>query len=70
MDVYIYNLSNKKMCVYNKKNMCIYMCVWGCLDKYISVATWPPQTKIPGFAPVYKQISNTLESSFTELTYY
>ena len=27
------------------------MCVWGCLDKYISVATWPPQTKIPGSAP-------------------
>ena len=52
MDVYIYNLSNKKMCVYNKKNMCIYVCVWGCLDKYISVATWPPQTKIPGSAPV------------------
>ena len=47
----MYNLSNKKMCVYNKKNMCIYVCVWGCLDKYISVATWPPQTKIPGSAP-------------------
>ena len=31
--------------------MCIYVCVWGCLDKYISVATWPPQTKIPGSAP-------------------
>ena len=39
------------MCVYNKKNMCIYVCVWGCLDKYISVVTWPPQTKIPGSAP-------------------
>ena len=22
----------------------------GCLDKYIKVATWPPQTKIPDFA--------------------
>ena len=31
--------------------MCIYVCVWGCLDKYISVVTWPPQTKIPGSAP-------------------
>ena len=31
--------------------MCIYVCVWGYLDKYISVATWPPQTKIPGSAP-------------------
>ena len=38
------------MCVYNKKNMCIYVCVWGCLDKYISIATWPSQTKIPGSA--------------------
>ena len=27
------------------------MCVWGCLDKYISIATWPPQTKIPSSAP-------------------
>ena len=25
----------------------MYMCMWGCLDKYIRVATWPPQTKIP-----------------------
>ena len=33
------------MCVYNKKNTCIYVCVWGCLDKYISVATWPPKQK-------------------------
>ena len=31
--------------------MCIYVCVWSCFDKYISVATWPPQTKIPGSAP-------------------
>ena len=29
----------------------MYMCMWGCLDKYIRVATWPPQTKIPGSAP-------------------
>ena len=36
--------------------MCIYVCVWGCLDKYISVATWPPQTKIPGSAPGYRDI--------------
>ena len=34
--------------------MCIYVCVWGCLDKYISVATWPFQTKIPGSAPDHK----------------
>ena len=24
-----------------------------CLDKYISITTWPPQTKIPSSAPVY-----------------
>ena len=42
------------MCVYNKKT-CVFMCVWGCLDKYISVATWPPQTKIPGSAPEAQQ---------------
>ena len=29
----------------------MYMCMWGYLDKYIRVATWPPQTKIPGSAP-------------------
>ena len=34
--------------------MCIYVCVWSCLDKYISVATWPPHTKIPGSAPASK----------------
>ena len=28
------------------------MCMWGYLDKYIRVTTWPPQTKIPGSAPV------------------
>ena len=48
--VYIYNLSNKKVCVYNKK-VYVYVCMGGgCLDKYISFATWPPQTKIPGSA--------------------
>ena len=25
--------------------------MWGCLDKYIRVATWPPQTKIPRSVP-------------------
>ena len=29
----------------------MYTCMWGYLDKYIRVATWPPQTKIPGSAP-------------------
>ena len=48
------------MCVYNKKNMCIYVCVWGCLDKYISVATWPPQTKIPGSAPASGDVSEAV----------
>ena len=30
--------------------VCIYVCVRSCLDKYINVATWPPQTKISDFA--------------------
>ena len=25
--------------------MYLCVCVWGCLDKYISVATWPPKQK-------------------------
>ena len=40
------------MCVYIIKKVCIYIyvcvcvCVYeGCLDKYISVATWPPKQK-------------------------
>ena len=57
--VYIYNLSNKKVCVYNKKSMyicvCMCVCVWGaggCLDKYINIATPPPpKTKIFGSTP-------------------
>ena len=32
--------------------MCIYVCVRSCLDKYINVATWLPQTKIPSSAVV------------------
>ena len=35
--------------------MCVYIYIYvykGCLNKYISAATWPPQTKIPGSAPV------------------
>ena len=28
----------------------MYMCMWGCLDKYIRVATWPLQTKFSGSA--------------------
>ena len=27
------------------------MCIWDYLDKYIRVATWPPQTNIPGSVP-------------------
>ena len=35
--------------------MCIYMCGvgGGCRDKYISIATWPPQIKISGSGLVY-----------------
>ena len=46
MGVCIYITYQIKKCVYIiKKSMCIYVCVWGCLDKYISVATWPPKQK-------------------------
>ena len=38
--VYIYNLSNKKLCAYIIKKC---MCMGGYLDKYISTATWPPK---------------------------
>ena len=48
VSVYIYNLSNKKVCIY----VCVYIYVYeDCLDKYISVATWLPQIKIPSSAP-------------------
>ena len=33
--------------------MCIYECVGGCHDKYISIATWPPEIKISGSGLVY-----------------
>ena len=40
------------VCVYIiEKRLCIYMCVRSYLDKYISAATWPSQTKIFGSAP-------------------
>ena len=55
---YIYNLSNKKMCIYNKKSMCvyIYVCVCvcvcgGCLDKYISLASQLSPPKQQFLAP-------------------
>ena len=49
--------------MYIIKKACVFMCVWGCLDKYISVATWPPQTKISGSVPtnyVFKTTYQTL----------
>ena len=48
--IYIYITYQIKKCVYNKK-ACVYVYVGGCFDKYISAATWPPQIKIPDFAP-------------------
>ena len=36
------------MCVYKiKKRVCvyIYVCMWGCLNKYNSIATWPSNQK-------------------------
>ena len=50
LGVCIYNLSKKKVCkyvcIYNKNVcVCVYLYVCGsCLDKYISVVTWPLQT--------------------------
>ena len=49
--IYIYITYQIKKYVYNKK-ACVYVYVGGCFDKYISAATWPPQIKIPGSAPV------------------
>ena len=60
MRIYITYQIKKCVCIINKKKHLyiikkkktfVYMCVWGCLDKYISAATWPLQTKIPGSAP-------------------
>ena len=53
--IYIYITYQIKKCVYNKK-ACVYVYVRGCFDKYISAATWPPQIKISGSAPVCKYV--------------
>ena len=47
--------------------MCIYVCVWARLDKYINVATWPLQTEIPDSAPVciYRLGFNYFVTTFT-----
>ena len=50
--IYIYKTYQIKKCVYNK-NACVYVYVGGYFDKYISVATWPSQIKIPDSAPAY-----------------
>ena len=50
------------MCIYIyiiKNRACIFICVCvcgSCFDKYISIPTWPPQTKIPSSAPSYQQL--------------
>ena len=36
------------------------MNVRGCFDKYISAATWPPQIKIPGSAPVEELLNKLM----------
>ena len=38
------------------------MCMGGCLDKYISATTWPPQTKIPDSTPAHMSHLNKLIS--------
>ena len=44
--VYIYNLSNKKVCVYNKKKTCVFMCVYGVvLINILVLQLGPPKQK-------------------------
>ena len=41
----IYITYQIKKCVYNLKKKCMYMYMWGCLNKYIKIIVWS-QTKI------------------------
>ena len=53
LGVCIYITYQIKKCVYIC--MCVCVCVCGsCLNKYISAATWPSQTKILGSTPGMK----------------
>ena len=57
------------MCIYNEKNVCVYIYICGgCLDKYISAATWPPQTKIPSFAPKNYPSKTQIKTPLTKPT--
>ena len=47
--VCVYNLSNKKVCVYNIKT-CVHMCVWGVVLINILVLQLGPPTKNRGSA--------------------
>ena len=53
------------MCVYITKKcvcvcVCVSVCLGDCLDKYVSAATWPLQTKISGSAPTSNKIPTQL----------
>ena len=53
LGVCIYITYQIKKCVY--VCVCVCVCVCGsCIDKYISAATWPSQTKIPSSTPGMK----------------
>ena len=55
LGVCIYITYQIKKCVYICMCVCVCVCVCGsCLDKYISAATWPSQTKISGSTPGMK----------------
>ena len=47
--------------------MYLCVCVWGCLDKYISVATWPPKQKF--LAPPLDVDSSFLDPDSSFLVY-
>ena len=66
--MYVYITYQIKKCVYNKKRMCIYVCgEGGCLNKYISAITWPPQTKIFGSGPIYWETKGKKKIATTKI---
>ena len=61
------------MCIYNKKSVCIYIyvcvcvCVYeGCLDKYISIATWPLKQKFLA-PPLFGSVETSHFNQVTKL---
>ena len=59
-----------KTCVCVCVCVCVYVCMYvcgGCLNKYISAATWPLQTKIPGSTPTHRAPHHALDVCFLPL---